>query len=170
MPLICTPTRTEPQTQACALTGNQTGDLWLCGMVASRLNHTGQAPVSFLVLGMELFSFFLSPDITVLWVQPYVRAYLPVATGWDRSEDSPAWSLSAALVWSCRSVLVTRLTEIRTAPIAREARNLFLNFYLFTMSIGFNIKSPAASAPTKGVLFPFLLNECVWVTLVNKIL
>ena len=31
-----------PTTQACALTGNQTGDLLLCGAMPNPLSHTGQ--------------------------------------------------------------------------------------------------------------------------------
>ena len=34
---------TEPATQACALTGNRTGDLLLCGMTPNPLSHTHQA-------------------------------------------------------------------------------------------------------------------------------
>ena len=34
LPLVHAPTRTEPTTQACALTGNPTGDLSLGGMIA----------------------------------------------------------------------------------------------------------------------------------------
>ena len=34
--------QTEPTTQACAPTGNQTGDFLLCGMMPNQLSHTGQ--------------------------------------------------------------------------------------------------------------------------------
>ena len=33
---------TEPATQACALTGNQTSDLLLCQTMANQPSHTGQ--------------------------------------------------------------------------------------------------------------------------------
>ena len=33
---------TKPATQACALTGNRTGDLSLCGTMPNPLSHTGQ--------------------------------------------------------------------------------------------------------------------------------
>ena len=33
---------TGPATQACALTGNRTSDLLLCGTVLNQLSHTGQ--------------------------------------------------------------------------------------------------------------------------------
>ena len=44
---------TEPASQACALTGNRTGDLWLWGMMPDQLSHTGQGGSHFLdgVLG-----------------------------------------------------------------------------------------------------------------------
>ena len=32
----------EPATQACALTGNQTGDISLCRTIPNQLSHTGQ--------------------------------------------------------------------------------------------------------------------------------
>ena len=40
--LVHIPTRTEPATQARALTGNQTRDLLLCRMTLNPLSHTGQ--------------------------------------------------------------------------------------------------------------------------------
>ena len=35
---------TAPATQACALTGNQTGDLLPCGTMTNELSHTSQGP------------------------------------------------------------------------------------------------------------------------------
>ena len=35
--------RTKPTTQTCALTGNQTGDLWLSGTMPNQLRHTVRA-------------------------------------------------------------------------------------------------------------------------------
>ena len=32
----------EPETQECAFTGNQTGDLSLCTMMPNQINHTSQ--------------------------------------------------------------------------------------------------------------------------------
>ena len=40
---------TEPATQACALTGNQTWDLSLCGMTPNQLSHTSQGFKVFLI-------------------------------------------------------------------------------------------------------------------------
>ena len=41
--LSCVPwPGTEPVTQACALTRNQTGDLLLCGTMPNQMSHTGQ--------------------------------------------------------------------------------------------------------------------------------
>ena len=39
--------RTWPTTQACALTGNQTGDPLVCGLSISPLNHTSQGFILF---------------------------------------------------------------------------------------------------------------------------
>ena len=42
LPLACPQLRTWLATQACALTGNQTSDLLVCGMMPNPLSHTGQ--------------------------------------------------------------------------------------------------------------------------------
>ena len=44
LPLAHSPTgtRTRPTIQACALTGNQTGSLSLCGMMPNQFCHIGQ--------------------------------------------------------------------------------------------------------------------------------
>ena len=42
LPLPCPQLRTWPTTQACALTGNRTSNLSLCGTMPSPLNHTSQ--------------------------------------------------------------------------------------------------------------------------------
>ena len=34
--------RTWPATQTCALTGNQTGNLLVCGLMSNPVNHTSQ--------------------------------------------------------------------------------------------------------------------------------
>ena len=58
LPLVC-PERnigwlplvvgTKPHNQACALTGNRTSNLWLCGMTSNQLSHTGQGKPNTLV-------------------------------------------------------------------------------------------------------------------------
>ena len=40
--LVCPQMGTRPTTQACALTGNPTGDILLCGMTLNQLSHTSQ--------------------------------------------------------------------------------------------------------------------------------
>ena len=46
--LSCVPRQeSEPATQACALTGNGTCDLSLCGTMANQLSHSGQGPLTF---------------------------------------------------------------------------------------------------------------------------
>ena len=42
LPLARTQLGTEPVTRACALTGDRTSDLWLCGKMLNQLSHTGQ--------------------------------------------------------------------------------------------------------------------------------
>ena len=39
----CTPPTNMPTTQACALTGNRTGDLSVCRIMPNPLSHTSQA-------------------------------------------------------------------------------------------------------------------------------
>ena len=42
LPLVCPPLGTRPATQACALTGNQTGDPLVCKPALNPLSHTSQ--------------------------------------------------------------------------------------------------------------------------------
>ena len=42
LPLMCPPMGTQPETQAWALTGNQTGDPLVCRLALSPLSHTSQ--------------------------------------------------------------------------------------------------------------------------------
>ena len=42
LPLTHTQLRTWPATQACALTGNQTGEVLVCRLALNPLSHTGQ--------------------------------------------------------------------------------------------------------------------------------
>ena len=42
LPLMCPLLGSWPATQACALTGNQTGDLLLCSLVLNPLSHPSQ--------------------------------------------------------------------------------------------------------------------------------
>ena len=44
LPLTNAPTEDQLTTQACALTGNQTSDLLLCGMTPNQMSCTGQCP------------------------------------------------------------------------------------------------------------------------------
>ena len=44
LPLICTPSRTEPAAQACALTGNRTHDL-STGRLSNQLSHISQGKI-----------------------------------------------------------------------------------------------------------------------------
>ena len=46
---------TKPATQACALTGDLSGDLLLCGTMPNQLSQTGQGPhVGFFFLNKEI--------------------------------------------------------------------------------------------------------------------
>ena len=40
---------TKPATQACALTGNRTGNLLLCGVTSNQVSHTGPGLTNFLI-------------------------------------------------------------------------------------------------------------------------
>ena len=44
------PTGTWPETQACALTGNQTSDPLVCRLVLNPLSHTSQGLMSILII------------------------------------------------------------------------------------------------------------------------
>ena len=48
------PARTEPTTQACAPTRNQSGDLLLSERTSNQLSHTGQGSVPSLRMGEDL--------------------------------------------------------------------------------------------------------------------
>ena len=67
----CTPTGTGPETQACALTRNQTGNLSLCRMTPNRLSHIrqGWSPCSFPLYltasKSQIPSYILAIDFTV---------------------------------------------------------------------------------------------------------
>ena len=61
LPLTCPQLGTWPLTQACALTGNRTGDLWVCRPALNPLSHTSQGKIiSFYLLikgGNKMFPF-----------------------------------------------------------------------------------------------------------------
>ena len=59
LPLRCTLIRTEPTTQACALTRNRTQDPSLCGTMPNQLRHTGQGQ-SWWCLTYETIHIFIS--------------------------------------------------------------------------------------------------------------
>ena len=46
-PLSHAPSWDQPATQACVLTGSQTGDFWLCRMTRNKLSHSGQGSFCF---------------------------------------------------------------------------------------------------------------------------
>ena len=48
LPLMCSLLETWPVTQACALTGNQTGDPLVCGPALNPLSHTSHNHAVFL--------------------------------------------------------------------------------------------------------------------------
>ena len=48
LPLSCPQLGTQPTTQACALTGNRTGDFSICRLVLNPPSHTSQGPIKFL--------------------------------------------------------------------------------------------------------------------------
>ena len=56
LPLIHTPTRDEPKTQACVLTGNQTRELLLHRTMPNQLRHTCQGSFSFFTSRCVVFS------------------------------------------------------------------------------------------------------------------
>ena len=48
------PDRTEPAAQACALTRNQTSDLWVCGMMPNQLSRTSQGDFVYSSLSFQV--------------------------------------------------------------------------------------------------------------------
>ena len=83
LPLTWAPTGTEPTTQACALTGNWTGNLFLCGTMCNQLSHTGQGVQPFLKAPSQLF---IDPlPMMSLW-KPEVSHF---THGWLRPRVSP---------------------------------------------------------------------------------
>ena len=55
LPLVCPLLGTWPATQACALTGNQTGNLLVCRLALDPLSHTSQGRIFILYLLKEFF-------------------------------------------------------------------------------------------------------------------
>ena len=53
LPLECPLLGTWPATQACALTGNGTGDPLVCRLVLHPLSHTSQGPMTISEVGSE---------------------------------------------------------------------------------------------------------------------
>ena len=65
LPLTRPQLGTWPLTQACALTGNRTGDLWVCRPALNPLSHTSQGKIiSFYLLIKGGNKMFLSELIT----------------------------------------------------------------------------------------------------------
>ena len=50
LPFACSLTRAKPTTQVCTLTGNQTCDLLVHGMISNQLSRTGQGSLFLFVL------------------------------------------------------------------------------------------------------------------------
>ena len=68
LPLAHPQLGTRPTTQACVLTGNQTSDLLVCGMIPNPLSHTSQGWISIIFWWCFLSTSRLPFKITFGWL------------------------------------------------------------------------------------------------------
>ena len=85
LPSLGTPTQGWTHTQACALTGNQTGDFLVCGTMYNQLSYTGQG-YAYLTLDFWLLSTLLA--------------------------QSHAWSMSKSAFLACDSASCLPVTPL----------------------------------------------------------
>ena len=74
-PHTCLHPRTEPETQTCALTGNRSGNLKLCGMTPNQMSHTGQGSLLY----------FLKFTLATVWRKKHRE-------GQVEDDDGLSWS------------------------------------------------------------------------------